>query len=158
MGPSYACMITCLAKLDDIEGAEKIFEEWESQCSTVCDNRVLICLLIAYCKEGLFEKAESAVNKALEGGKPYASLWNVLAMGYKRDNQMAKAAEMLKRALSVGKQEWSPNSVTLDACLDYLEGQGDVGGTEDTIRLLKKFGPLTRDIYHRWLATGASVS
>ncbi|KAI9176979.1 hypothetical protein LWI28_009440 [Acer negundo] len=92
MGPSYACMITCLAKLDDIEGAEKIFEEWESQGSTVCDNRVLIDLLIAYYKEGLFEKAESAVNKAPEGGKPHASLWNVLAMGYKRDNQMAKAA------------------------------------------------------------------
>ncbi|KAK4845981.1 hypothetical protein QYF36_011533 [Acer negundo] len=69
---------------------------------------------------------------------------------------------MLKRALSVGKQRWSPNSVTLAACLDYLEGQGDVGGTEDMIRLLKKLGPLTRDIYHRWLnicvATGASVS
>ncbi|KAK0590291.1 hypothetical protein LWI29_025038 [Acer saccharum] len=147
--------------LDDIEGAEKIFEEWESQCSTVCENRILICLLIAYCIEGLFEKAESVVNKALKGGKPHASLWNVLAMGYKGGNQMSKAVEMLKWALSVGKQWWSPNSVTLDSCLDYSEGQGDVGGAEDMIRLLKMLGSLTRDIYHRWpricVAAGASV-
>ncbi|TXG55166.1 hypothetical protein EZV62_020422 [Acer yangbiense] len=161
-GSSYACMITCLAKLDDVEGAEKIFEEWESQCTAMCGNRVLISLIIAYCKEGLFEKADSAVNKALEGKKPRASLWNVLAVGYEKDNQMPKAVEMLKRAISVGKQGWSPNSVTLDACLDHLEGQEDVDGIKDMIRLLKKSGPLTRDIYHRWLRTcvaaGDSVS
>ncbi|KAI9178501.1 hypothetical protein LWI28_027304 [Acer negundo] len=161
-GSSYACMITCLAKLNDIEGAEKIFEEWESQCTAMCGNRVLISLLIAYCKEGLFEKAESTVNKALEGKKPQASLWNVLAVGYEKDNQMPKAVEMLKRAISVGKQEWSPNSVSLDACLDYLEGQEDVDGVKDMIRLLKKSGPLKRDIYHRWLRTcvaaGDSIS
>ncbi|KAK3184151.1 hypothetical protein Dsin_031437 [Dipteronia sinensis] len=103
--------------------------------------------------KGLFEKAESAVNKALEGKKPQASLWNVLAVGYEKDNQMPKAVEMLKRAISVGKQGWSPNSVTLDSCLDYLEGQEDVDGVKDMIRLLKKSGPLTRDIYHRWLRT-----
>ncbi|KAK0590070.1 hypothetical protein LWI29_022331 [Acer saccharum] len=161
-GSSYACMIACLAELDDVEGAEKIFKEWESQCTAMCGNRVLISLLIAYCKEGLFEKAESAVNKALEGKKPQASLWNVLAVGYEKDNQMPKAVEMLKRAISVRKKGWSPNSVTLDACLDYLEGQEDVDGVKDMIRLLKKSGPLTKDIYHRWLRTcvaaGDSVS
>ncbi|KAL5793792.1 hypothetical protein ACOSP7_002386 [Xanthoceras sorbifolium] len=108
----------------------------------------MICLLIAYCKKGLFERAESAVNKALAGSKPpAASLWNVLAVGYEKDNQMPKAVVMLKIAISVGKQGWSPNSVTLDACLDYLESQGEVDGIEDMIRFLKNLGPLMREIY-----------
>ncbi|KAK1567045.1 hypothetical protein Q3G72_007511 [Acer saccharum] len=156
---SHACMITCLAKLDDIEGAEKIFEEWESQC-TVYDFRVINRLLVAYSKKGLIEKAESTLNKAVEGRKTYASSWNVLAIGYVEQNQMLKAVEMLKRAISVGRGRWWPTSVTLDPCLDFLEEKGDVGGIEDIIKLLKK--PLTRDIYHRWLRTcvtaGDSVS
>ncbi|KAK3184152.1 hypothetical protein Dsin_031438 [Dipteronia sinensis] len=73
---------------------------------------------------------------------------------------MLKAVEMLKMAISVGRGRWWPTSVTLDPCLDFLEGKGDVGGIEDIIKLLKK--PLTRDIYHRWLRTcvaaGDSVS
>ncbi|KAK4846784.1 hypothetical protein QYF36_021892 [Acer negundo] len=111
-------------------------------------------------RKGLIEKAESALNKAVEGRKPYASSWNVLAIGYVEQNQMLKAVEMLKRATSVGRGRWLPTSVTLDPCLDFLEGKGDVVGIEDIIKSLKK--PLTRDIYHRWLRTcvaaGGSVS
>ncbi|KAL5861102.1 hypothetical protein ACOSQ3_002406 [Xanthoceras sorbifolium] len=132
-GSSYACKITCLGKLDDIGGAEKIFEEWESQTHSALPLAI---------------GAESAVNKALAGSKPpAASLWNVLAVGYEKDNQMPKAVVMLKIAISVGKQGWSPNSVTLDACLDYLESQGEVDGIEDMIRFLKNLGPLMREIY-----------
>ena len=80
MGGPYACMITSLAKLDDIEGAERIFEEWESECTTY-DFRVLNRLLVAYCKKGLFEKAESVAKKSAEGRTPFASTWNVLAIG-----------------------------------------------------------------------------
>ncbi|PQM33570.1 pentatricopeptide repeat-containing protein [Prunus yedoensis var. nudiflora] len=82
MDVPYGCMISSLAKLDDIEGAEKIFEEWESHCTGYYDFRVLNRLLVAYCKKGLFDKAESAVKKAVEGRIPYASTWNVLAIGY----------------------------------------------------------------------------
>ncbi|KAL5797587.1 hypothetical protein ACOSQ2_002407 [Xanthoceras sorbifolium] len=132
-GSSYACKITCLGKLDDIGGAEKIFEEWESQTHSALPLAI---------------GAESAVNKALADSKPpAASLWNVLAVGYEKDNQMPKAVVMLKIAISVGKQGWSPNSVTLDACLDYLESQGEVDGIEDMIKFLKNLGPLMREIY-----------
>ncbi|KAL6286579.1 hypothetical protein ACE6H2_010969 [Prunus campanulata] len=82
MDVPYGCMISSLAMVDDIEGAERIFEEWESHCTGYYDFRVLNRLLVAYCKKGLFDKAESAVNKAVEGRIPYASTWNVLAIGY----------------------------------------------------------------------------
>ncbi|CAB4273321.1 unnamed protein product [Prunus armeniaca] len=162
MDVPYGCMISSLAKLDDIEGAERIFEEWESQCTEYYDFRVLNRLLVAYCKKGLFDKAESAVKKAAEGRIPYASTWNALAMGYTESKQMPKAIETLKKALSVDRWGWVPDSSTLTACLDYLEGQGDFEGIEEIISLLKNLGPLSRDLYHRLLrasaASGKSVS
>ncbi|BFG25266.1 hypothetical protein CerSpe_115400 [Prunus speciosa] len=162
MDVPYGCMISSLAKLDDIEGAERIFEEWESQCTGYYDFRVLNRLLVAYCKKGLFDKAESAVKKAGEGRIPYASTWNALAIGYTESKQMPKAIETLKKALSVDRQGWVPDYSTLTACLDYLEGQGDFEGIEEIISLLKNLGPLSRDLYHRLLrasaASGKSVS
>ncbi|KAL6286578.1 hypothetical protein ACE6H2_010968 [Prunus campanulata] len=50
---------------------------------------------------------------------------------------MPKAIETLKKALSVDRRGWVPYSSTLTACLDYLEGQGDVEGIEEIISLLK---------------------
>ncbi|XP_059663151.1 pentatricopeptide repeat-containing protein At2g20710, mitochondrial-like [Cornus florida] len=160
-GTSYSVMITSLAKLDDIEGAEKIFQEWESRCSFY-DFRILNRLLVAYCKKGLFDKAELAVKKAIKGRTPYASTWYILAVGYSEDKQMDKAAERLKKALLVGRKGWRPRSVLLDASLEYLEGQGDVKEIEEIITLLKNTGALTRNNYHSLLRAfvriGKSVS
>lgn len=161
----YGRMVISLAKVNDIEGAEKILEEWNSKCPAGYSNWVVRSLVIAYCRKGLLEKAESAVNEAVESSKFPASLWNLLAKGYERGNQMQKAVEMLKRAaVSAGKQEWSwsPCSETLNHCLDYLEGQGDMDGIEDMIKSLKNLCPVSINIYHRWLRTciaaNASVS
>lgn len=152
MDRPYACMITSLAKLDDIKAAESFFEEWESQCTTY-DSRVLNRLLVAYCKKGLFEKAEFVAKKAAEGRTPYASTWNVLAIGYVENNQMPKAVEMLKKALSVGRKGWVPNPNILEACLDYLKGQGESKEMEEIIGLLKDSGSFDQDIYKKLRTT-----
>lgn len=152
---AYSCMITCLTKLDDIEGAEKIFQEWECEC-TMYDFRVLNRLLSAYCKRCLFDKAESLVNKVIEERMPYASTWNILAKGYVEDKQMPKAVEMLKKAISVGRKGWRPNSIILDACIEYLEGQGNLEEIEEIARLCKNLGIPDGDIHHRLLRTSAA--
>ena len=158
---SYACMIRCLRKVDDIEGAEQIFEEWESRC-TVYDFRVVNSILTAYCNKGLLEKAESTLNKAVEGRTPYPTSWSILANGYVKNNQLSKAVEMLKKALSMGRKGWMPDHNTLAACLDYLKDQGDVTGMEEIINLLRNIETLSLDTYRRLLSTcdaaGASFS
>ncbi|XP_021299614.1 pentatricopeptide repeat-containing protein At2g20710, mitochondrial-like [Herrania umbratica] len=126
-------MITALAQLDDLDGAEKIFGEWELQC-TIYDLR-----------------ADSVVNSAERGRTPYASTWNVLAMGFMEHNQMPKAVKMLKKAMSVGRRGWRPSSMVFAARLEYLEEQGDGRGMEEMVCLLKNSGPLTRDMYHSLL-------
>ncbi|KAB5530104.1 hypothetical protein DKX38_020185 [Salix brachista] len=136
METSYRCMIDSLTKLDDIEGAEKIFEEWESQC-TMYDFRVLNGLLVAYCNRGLLEKAEAAIEKAVQGRTPYASTWHVMAKGYAEHDQIPKAVEMLKRAVNVGRS-WKPDPILVNTCLEYLEGQGDTEEMKEFIRMVKK--------------------
>ncbi|XP_065873311.1 pentatricopeptide repeat-containing protein At5g14770, mitochondrial-like isoform X2 [Euphorbia lathyris] len=145
---NVCCMISSLSKLEDIEGAERIFEEWESHC-TKYDFRVLNRLLIAYSKNGLLEKAEAAVVKTAEGRKIYPSTWNVLAREYTEHNQMCKAVEMFKKAISASQNSWKPCPTVLNACLYYLEEQGDVEGMQELIKSLKNLEPLTKDMYHR---------
>ncbi|KAF9603362.1 hypothetical protein IFM89_035497 [Coptis chinensis] len=60
------------------------------------------------------------------GRAPYASTWNILAMEYLKDKQMKRGVEMLKKALSVGRQGWKPAPVTVYSCLEYYEEQRDV--------------------------------
>ncbi|XP_038888309.1 pentatricopeptide repeat-containing protein At2g20710, mitochondrial-like isoform X2 [Benincasa hispida] len=148
----YALMITSLVKLDDIEGAERIFQEWESKC-TEYDFRVLNRLLVAYCRKGLLDKAESVVNQAVVGRTPYASTWSVLATGYAEHGCMSKAVEMLKKAMLVGRQDWRPKCDILEACLDYLEEQGDAETMEEIIRLCKSSGMVAKELYYRLLRT-----
>ncbi|XP_058082714.1 pentatricopeptide repeat-containing protein At2g20710, mitochondrial-like [Magnolia sinica] len=159
---SYISMIVSLAKLDDIEGAEKIIAEWESVCFCY-DFRVPNRLIVAYCKKGLFVKAESFINKAIQEGKtPYPSTWECLATGYLEDNQIPRGVEMMKKAMSVKRHGWKPNSDNVASCLEYFKGQGDVEGAEEFVRLLRPWVPPTRDVYHRLLRTyviaGKSVS
>ncbi|XP_062107337.1 pentatricopeptide repeat-containing protein At2g20710, mitochondrial-like [Humulus lupulus] len=148
----YACMIRCLSKFDDIEGAEKVFKEWESQCS-IYDFRVVNSILIAYCRKGLLEKAESTLKAAAEGSTPYAGSWSILANGFVENNQMPRAVEMLKKSLMIGRKGWMSNPVTLAACLDYLKDQGDVTGMEEIINLLRNSDVFSKDTFDRLLST-----
>uniref|UniRef100_A0A7N0TIT2 Pentatricopeptide repeat-containing protein n=1 Tax=Kalanchoe fedtschenkoi TaxID=63787 RepID=A0A7N0TIT2_KALFE len=147
-----SCMISSLSKLDDIEGAEEIFKEWESKCDSY-DFRVVNKLVDAYCKKDLVDKARSLVEeKVAEGKETYASTWYILAIGYIKQRRMPEATGMLKKALNMGRQGWRPRSLSdVDACLDYLEEHADVEGLEEIIGLLRASGLLTLGTYHRLL-------
>ncbi|XP_065875508.1 pentatricopeptide repeat-containing protein At2g20710, mitochondrial-like isoform X2 [Euphorbia lathyris] len=147
-GETFCCMISLLSKLEDINSAESIFKECESQ-RTKYDIRVLNKLLTAYCYNGLLEKAEAAVAKTAEGGRLYQSTLTILARGYVEHDQMSKAVETFKKAISVGRKGWKPDMTVLNACFDYLKAQGDAKSLEEIIKLLKSKELLTRDMHHR---------
>ncbi|XP_057467035.1 pentatricopeptide repeat-containing protein At2g20710, mitochondrial-like isoform X3 [Actinidia eriantha] len=148
---SYISMITSLLKLDDIEGAEKVFEEWES--SELCyDFRVPNFLIGAYCRKGLMEKAEAFVNRTkMRGGKPLPNTWYFLAAGYVTVNQMPKAVEAMKLAVSACDPGWKPSKPTLVALLEYLKENGNVEKAEEFLRLLLAKGVVSTDVYDRVL-------
>ncbi|KAK6283783.1 hypothetical protein POUND7_002735 [Theobroma cacao] len=93
----YKTLTSALLKLDQVEGAEKIFEEWHSKKLSY-DTRIPKLLIDVYSQKGLL------------------------------DNQIPKAMEAMKKAISVclpgaGRK---PSKETLAACLKYLEGKGDI--------------------------------
>jgi len=123
---SYICMLSSLVKLDDIEGAEKILEEWESQYANF-DSRIPNLMISAYCKWGQFDKAEAYIKRLLDGGKPLdGRSWDRLACGYRADNDMEKAVQAMKKAVSANLAGRKPDHVTLVACVKYLKEKGDL--------------------------------
>ncbi|KAL6546612.1 hypothetical protein OROMI_022333 [Orobanche minor] len=129
----YISMMRSLSKFGELEGMEKILEEWDSSGLSI-DFRVPNFLIDAYCSDGRLEMAEALINKAIaKGGNPRGLTWCHLAGGYLKKNQVPKAIEALKKAISV----CSPKLGTKDSlmnCLEYLE-KGD--RTEDAEELIK---------------------
>ncbi|KAB1201037.1 hypothetical protein CJ030_MR0G005157 [Morella rubra] len=125
----YISMISSLLAFDDIEGAEKIFQEWESRKLSY-DFRVPNLLIDAYCKKDLLAKAKALVNKVVtKGGKPSVDSY-YLASGYLEDNHIPKA---LMKAIAVCPPHWKPSKETLASCVECLEGKGDVVGADKFI-------------------------
>lgn len=133
-------MISSLVKLDDFDGAEKIFEEWESEYSAY-DSQVPNVLISSYSERGLLEKAEFHVNRLIKGGKePSATMWSALASGHQRNKQMEKSVEAVKKAILASTSQWKPNYLILAACVEYLERKGDKIEGDEILRLLKECG------------------
>ncbi|CAA3025840.1 pentatricopeptide repeat-containing At2g20710, mitochondrial-like [Olea europaea subsp. europaea] len=120
----YMSMIRALMKFDDVEGVEKIFEEWESRGLSY-DFRIPNFLIDAYCRNHLLEKAEALLDRGIsKGGDPNATTWRLLAGGYIMRNQVSRAVEALKKALSTYSPD--PKNDTLITCVRYLERKEDV--------------------------------
>ncbi|KAG2717305.1 hypothetical protein I3760_03G169200 [Carya illinoinensis] len=132
----YLSMVSSLVKLDDLDGAEKILEEWES-VTTFLDFRIPRVLISAYCKKGLLEKAEAYIDRLKERGMEVDLItWDRLASGYHAHGQMEKAVEAMKQALLAGVPGYKPNRFILAEHLEYLKEKGDVEAAEEILRLL----------------------
>jgi pentatricopeptide repeat protein len=147
----YLCMISSLMKLDDIDGAKRILEEWESG-SAFFDIRVPRVMITGYCKKGRLEEAEAYIKRLEESGREMDSItWERLATGYRAHGQMEKAVETIKKAFSAGGARWQPNRYILCSCLEYLKEQGNVEEAEEILRLLNEHCHLSTDVDERLL-------
>ncbi|KAJ4832040.1 hypothetical protein Tsubulata_017767 [Turnera subulata] len=132
----YVGVIATLLKLDDLENAERVFEEWESR-NLWYDIIVPNFLIGAYSRKGLLDKAEALINRAISnGGKPNSYTWYYLAMGYVQSNQTSKAVESMKKAMLVCDPSWKSNDKILASCLDYFREEGDTSKLEDFFKSL----------------------
>uniref|UniRef100_A0A0E0IUS7 Pentacotripeptide-repeat region of PRORP domain-containing protein n=1 Tax=Oryza nivara TaxID=4536 RepID=A0A0E0IUS7_ORYNI len=149
----YMCRISVLLKMNDIVGAEKAYEEWESK-HVYHDSRLINILLTAYCKEGLMEKAEALVDQFIKKGRtPFSNTWYKLAGGYFKVGQASKAADLTKKALASASNEWKPDLANVLMSINYFAEQKNVEAAEEMASLLQRLVPLTRDVYHGLLKT-----
>ncbi|KAK3227117.1 hypothetical protein Dsin_006979 [Dipteronia sinensis] len=132
----YISVIPSVLKFDDLECAERIFEEWESKNSHY-DIRIPNYLIGAYCRRGLMEKAETFVDGIISrGGKLDEFSWYYLANGYLHSNQPQKAVEKMKEAIAVCRKRWKPDKEVVAACMEYFKQEGDVEEAGNFINLL----------------------
>ncbi|XVF01981.1 hypothetical protein REPUB_Repub04eG0136700 [Reevesia pubescens] len=109
-------------------------------------------MISAYCKKGLLEKAEAYVKRLMESGKELdAFIWSSLATACKKVDQMEKAVENMKKALSTGPPGWKSNPATLAACFDYLKREGGIEVAEELVNLLRIKSRLSTVICDRLL-------
>ena len=144
----YLALLSSLVRLDDIDGIEKIFKEWESG-RTAFDDRIANLLISAYCKKGFLDKAFSYVEQLLENGHELgASIWQCLANQCCIEGQMEKAVEFMKKAVLASGRALKLNRFTLAACLEYLKREGEQETAHEIVELLKeRGGSFSNDIY-----------
>ncbi|KAK3016442.1 hypothetical protein RJ639_007797 [Escallonia herrerae] len=156
----YISMLSAVMTFDDIEGAEMIFEEWELRGLSY-NFRIPNFLIGAYCRRGHLGKAEALVDKGVvKGVDPPSTTWYILAGGYIADNQVPKAVEALKKAISV-PPDWKSRMNTMVACLEFLERHSDVEVKEQFARSLEGKGVFTeivRDNLLGFVKAGKSES
>ncbi|PQP99763.1 pentatricopeptide repeat-containing protein [Prunus yedoensis var. nudiflora] len=84
------CYHVSLLRVGDVEGAEKIYEEWLTVKSTY-DPRIANLFIASYIKDGDFEKAQSFFDHMVDvGGKPNSSTWETLAEGILKSREFLR--------------------------------------------------------------------
>lgn len=139
----YLIMISSLAKLDDIDGVENIYQDWDLGSKTCFDIRVPNLMISLYSIKGHLEKAKAILDGLKLGGKiPNASSWERLAVGNFTCNQMEEAADSYKNALLLPRPTpwWKPSAKHLAGCLNYLIRRGSLKEAEEMAKSLKERG------------------
>lgn len=142
----YFSVMPAVLKFDDLESAERIFEELESQ-NLSHDIRIANFLIGAYCRKGLVQKAETLMDRVIiKGGKPDSRTWFYLANGYLWNNQTAKVVEAMNNALMIYQGGWKLNKECLYSCLIHFKDEKDMEGAEKFIKLLRDKEIISEDL------------
>ncbi|XP_073286101.1 pentatricopeptide repeat-containing protein At4g21705, mitochondrial-like [Primulina huaijiensis] len=155
----YITMISSLVKLGDVETAEALVEHWDSSCRYY-DFRVPNILLIWYCQKGLVTKAEAMLRNIVQKGKkPTPNSWSIVSAGYLNFNNMAKAFECMKEALSVIERnmKWIPKPVEIATILEWLGDNGEFEQVEDFVQSLRTVIPVSKHMYDALIKANTRV-
>ncbi|KAH6789587.1 hypothetical protein C2S51_004593 [Perilla frutescens var. frutescens] len=137
---AYVAMISSLVKLDDLDGARNVLEEWEGTTEPF-DIQIPNLVIRAYCKKGDVGAAEIVLKELVDNGKePNAHTLSHMALGYFKNGRMEKAVEVKKKAIVANLAGWKPNLIVVVACLEYLQSKGDTYGIQEMLMLLEKYG------------------
>ncbi|KAL9239763.1 hypothetical protein vseg_014055 [Gypsophila vaccaria] len=144
---SYLSLLQALSKLDDIDGLEKYFQEWEPTCKHY-DDRLPAILISAYLKHDMLQKAELFLEDSVKKAGKVLRMPHINFMNHYFEKGMTDAA--LKHMEIAINTKWKPNAKKLDPCFHHFKARKDVEGVEKFCQLLKKVQPLDATAYS-WL-------
>ncbi|KAK6240125.1 hypothetical protein QUC31_005594 [Theobroma cacao] len=144
----FHAVISSLVRAGDIQGAERIYEEWLT-VKTSYDPRIANLLMGWYVKEGNLDKAESLFSHIAEvGGKPNSSSWEILAEGHILEKRIPDALSCLKDAFATeGSRGWRPKPTSVSAFFNLCEEKADMASREVFVGLLRQSGCLKNEAY-----------
>ncbi|XVF72758.1 hypothetical protein PTKIN_Ptkin12aG0146100 [Pterospermum kingtungense] len=154
---SYLVMVQALAKLKDLEGLKKCFEEWESSCS-VYDMRLAVSTIRGYLSGDMLEEAELVLENAMKRSKgPFTRARECFMVYFLKKRRFDLALEHEEAAVSE-INNWSPfYPETATAFFDYFLNEADVDSAEEFCKILKNGKGLDSDAYHWLLKTYAAA-
>lgn len=149
---NYMSILISLVKLGDIQEAEKIFIEWESQCRKY-DIRVSNVLLGAYMRSGLTKKAESLHLRTLErGGCPNYKTWEILMEGWVKNQDMDKAINAMKKGFAMLKHcDWRPSPSIVSTIAQYFEESGNFEDAKRYFEVIRRLGLASLAVYKSFI-------
>ncbi|CAN1133660.1 Pentatricopeptide repeat-containing protein At1g02370, mitochondrial [Linum perenne] len=151
---SYMVMLQSLARLKDVEGVSKVFEEWESVCTSY-DMRLANIAIKVYLEHGMYDEADAVFNRATERTPgPYFKAREMLMISLLKRNQLEQALQHMKAAFGeIGQNKmgyekgWRPSTETLSAFFSYFEEEKDVDGAEKLWKILKHIDRCDSTVY-----------
>lgn len=151
---SYLTMLQSLARLDDLDGMKKCYEEWESGCPNY-DIRLANVLINYYMRQGMNKEAETLLENAMNKvSEPNFWTLEINIDFYLNNREMKLALKCMESAVNkVKKNEWQPNQEIVGAFLKYFEDQKDIDGAEEFCKMLKKVYHLNSEDYNALLRT-----
>ncbi|XP_019058125.1 PREDICTED: pentatricopeptide repeat-containing protein At1g02150 isoform X2 [Tarenaya hassleriana] len=152
----YHALISSLVRIGDIEGAERVYEEWLPVKSSY-DPRIANLLMSAYVKNDQLSKAEGFLDHMIEmGGKPSPSSWEILAEGHIRKRRISEALTCLKEAfVAEGSNNWRPKALTLSSFFELCEEESDFPSKDAIVQLLRESGHLQEKSYEALIGLSA---
>ncbi|KAF6135431.1 hypothetical protein GIB67_027305 [Kingdonia uniflora] len=153
---AYHSMIAALVRLDDIGGAEQIYEEWLTVKPTF-DPRIYNLLMGWYVRNGMLQKAEALLDQVFEGGGQANSIsYEILAEGHIKVKQIPEALSCMKEALTAERAKdwhWKPNPSIVSDILLLCEQKTDRDSKDALMELLKQVGCLEDENYMSLIVT-----
>ncbi|KAI4356602.1 hypothetical protein L6164_000613 [Bauhinia variegata] len=144
----YHAIISSLVRTGDIEGAEKLYEEWLSVKSTH-DPRIGNLLIGWYVKNGNTDKALDILYHMIEDGKPNSSTWELLADGHIGENRISEALSCFREAFKADNisKSWRLKPVTVSAFFKLCQDKDDSESHEALVGLLRQSEHLKDEAY-----------
>ncbi|CAA3020790.1 pentatricopeptide repeat-containing At2g31400, chloroplastic [Olea europaea subsp. europaea] len=138
-----------LSNLNDVDGLKKIYEEWQTTCSSY-DIRLENTAIGAYLTHDMINEAESVLHTAIgRSDGPFFKIYFFL-----KNHQIDEALRCMEVATSgIEKNERRPELDTLNKFIDYFKEAGDVDGFEKFYIYMKKINCITHRLYHYLLET-----
>ncbi|KAH0448992.1 hypothetical protein IEQ34_022792 [Dendrobium chrysotoxum] len=154
MNSGYQSMLSSLVKLGDIEGTDKIYEEWLSSTSRL-DPRICNIVMRSYVRKGRVGNAKRILDRFIEkGGMPKPLSWEILAEGYLKEKLISEVLSCMEGAASYkGFRNWKPKLAAVAETIALCREQASEESVQLLMDVLRRTGCLEKEEYKSLIAT-----